>query len=69
MATIYHISCPECGNKFEIMKGVTMFDSHHRNIPKDRRPETPFKCPRCKLKMSIKDPDFYDDVESVLFVD
>lgn len=69
MGQIYQIICPECGKKFEVMKGSLMSESVLNPIPKERQEETPFNCPNCKLQMSVKDPDFNEHVESIIMID
>lgn len=69
MAQIYVIICPKCGKTFEVTKGILMSECGMGVIPQERQEETPFKCPNCKHQMSVQDPDFNDQVESVIMAD
>lgn len=69
MAQIYTIRCPKCGTVFSVPKGVLMSWDFSKPIPIDLREETPFNCPNCQHTMCVKDEDFNDHVENVIFAD
>ena len=69
MAKIYTIVCPECGHRFEQMKGILVSEAGQGSVPEDRREETPFRCPACGFTLSTEDEDFNKHVESVMMVD
>ena len=61
--------CPECGRKFDVMKGILMSEAGLDPIPKDREIETPFACPDCGHVMSTKDKDFKQHIETIIMAD
>lgn len=67
MATIYPIICPECGKKFDVIKGVLMSEAELGPIPDDRIMETPFASPDCGHIMSTEDKDFKQQVKGQVF--
>lgn len=69
MATIYTMICPECGKKFDVMKGILMSEAALDPIPEDRKMETPFACPDCGHTMSTKDKDFKQHIETIIMAD
>ena len=69
MAQLYTIKCPKCGTVFTVPKGVLMSWDFSKPIPVDLREETPFSCPNCQHTMCVRDEDFNDHVENVIFAD
>ena len=69
MAQLFEIKCPKCGEEFEITKGVLMSWDFSKPIPVDLREETPFNCPNCQHTMCVRDEEFNDHVENVIFAD
>ena len=69
MAQLYTIKCPQCGTVFTVPKGVFMSWDFSKPIPVDLREETPFNCPNCQHTMCVRDGDFNDHVENVIFAD
>ena len=51
------------GHEFEIIKGILMSECYLKEIPEDRKDETPFNCPHYKHQRSVQDADFNDNVE------
>ena len=69
MAQLYTVKCPKCGTVFTVPKGVFMSWDFSKPIPVDVREETPFNCPNCQHTMCVRDKDFNDHVENVIFAD
>ena len=69
MALFYTIKCPECGETFNIQKGVLMSWDFLKPIPIELKEETPFSCPICKHKMCVLDEDFNEHVERCVAAD
>ncbi len=69
MAQLYTIKCPKCGTVFTVPKGVFMSWGFSKPIPVDLREETPFNCPNSQHTMCVRDEDFNDHVENVIFAD
>ena len=69
MAQLYTIKCPNCGKEFKVGKGVFMSWDFTKPIPKELREETPFNCPHCNHKMSVRDKHFDDYILDVIFID
>ena len=70
MAHVYEVICPNCGQPFRIMKGVTVMELRSgASIPKSRDEDEPDYCPVCHHRMSVNDPDFRDHVRTFMMVD
>ena len=65
---IYIVKCPECGEEFEVQKGVLVKECS-KTTPKERLDETPFNCPKCNHTISVLDDDFNDHASLIALVD
>jgi len=68
MATIYEMKCPQCGHRFEAVKGIFVSECG-KPVPREREEEVPFRCPKCGKEFRVTDDDFQANVESVMMAD
>ena len=70
MAHVYEVICPNCGQPFQVMKGVTELELRSgEQLPKSRDENEPDYCPNCHQRMSVNDPDFRKYVNTIIMVD
>ena len=70
MAHVYNVICPNCGQPFQIMKGVTELELRSgEQLPKSRDENEPEYCPKCNNRISVNDPDFREHVKTIMMVD
>jgi len=68
MAKIYQMHCPQCGERFEKIKGIFVSECG-KPMPPERAEEAPFRCPKCGRVFCTEDEDFNKYVESFMLAD
>ena len=69
MATDYILSCPVCGKEYGVRKGYLFREDIHKRLPKERQPNTPVTCPKCKHKMAVDSEEFDKAIITIINVD
>ena len=70
MAHVYEVICPNCGNTFQITKGVTVSElKSGEQLPKSRDAGEPDCCPNCHYRLSVNDAEFNSHVTMTMLVD